>query len=109
VRAPARAARGLWYPTEQVWVALDQDRARPCTSRETKRVIRQLRLRWVSLPKASPDDNPVETIFSDLQLPVLDDSNDADAQTTKRRSSRYLKARNQCQERKVTIAYLPDS
>ena len=98
-----------WYPTQPVWVALDQDRAHPCKSRETKRVMRQLSLRWVSLPKASPDDNPVETIFSDLQLLVLDNSNGPDAATTKRRLSRHLKAQNQCKERRVAIAYLPDS
>ena len=98
-----------WYRTEQVWVALDQDRAHPCKSRETKRVMRQLHLHWVSLPKASPDDNPVETVFSDVQLLVLDNSNDTDAKTTKRRMSRHLKAKNQCKERRVAIAYLPNS
>ncbi len=98
-----------WYPSAQVWVALDQDRAHPCTSRETQRVMRQLNLRWISLPKASPDDNPVKTIFSDVQLLVLDTSNDTNAQTTRGRISRHLKAKNQGKERKVAIAYLPDS
>ncbi|MGH9945489.1 MAG: hypothetical protein ACRD9R_24305 [Pyrinomonadaceae bacterium] len=97
------------YETQASWIGLDQDRAHPCISRETRRVMRQLKLRYVSLPKASPDDNPVETIFSDLQLMVLDNSNDLDAQKTKRRISRYLKARNLCKDRWVRIPYLPNS
>jgi len=64
---------------QEVWVGLDQDRAHPCTSRETKRVMRQLKLHYVSLPKASPDDNPVKTLFSDIQLMILDNSNGLDA------------------------------
>jgi hypothetical protein len=98
-----------WYPTQTVWVALDQDRAHPCKSRETKRVMRELRLRWVSLPKGSPDDNPVETIFSDVQLMSLDNSDDEDAKTTKRRISRHLRAKNRCKDRWVKVHYLPDT
>lgn len=98
-----------WYRTEQVWVALDQDRAHPCKSRETKRVMRQLRLRWISLPKGSPDDNPVETIFSDIQTMILDTSNDPDVQMTKRRISQHLRASNRCKEHWLEIPYLPDS
>jgi DDE superfamily endonuclease len=61
------------YPEAELWVALDQDCAHPCKSWETKGVFRQLKLHWISLPKASPDDNPVETIFSDIQQMVLDE------------------------------------
>ena len=49
-----------WFPNQPLWVALDQDRAHPCKSRNTRRIMRALRLHWISLPKASPDDNPVE-------------------------------------------------
>ncbi len=51
-----------WYPTQAVWVGLDQDRPHPRISRRTRREMRRLKLHWVSLPKRSPDDNPVETI-----------------------------------------------
>ncbi len=98
-----------WYPTQTVWVALDQDRAHPCKSRETKRVMHALQLRWVSLPKASPDDNPVECIFSDIQLMILNNSNDGDAKATQRRISQHLCAKNRSKERWIKIPYLPDS
>lgn len=98
-----------WYPTQTVWVALDQDRAHPCKSRETQRVMRGLKLRWVSLPKASPDDNPVETIFSDVQLMILDNSDDEEAKLTQRRISQHLRAKNRCKERWIKVHYLSDS
>ena len=98
-----------WYPAGQVWVALDQDRAHPCKSRETRREMRALKLHWVSLPKGSPDDNPVENIFSDIQLMVLDNSNDPDPRATQRRISRHLRAKNRRRERWIKISYLPNS
>lgn len=98
-----------WYPSEKVWVILDQDSAHPRKCRQTRRVFRELKLHWISLPKASPDDNPVETIFSDVQLMVLDTSNDPDEATTKKRISRHLRSKNQSKERKIKIGYLPDS
>ena len=100
------------YPEDKypmVWVVLDQDRAHPCKSRETKRTLRQLKLHWISLPKGSPDDNPVEAIFSDIQLMILDNSNDQDAKTTQRRISRHLRAKNRCKARWIKIPYLPNS
>ena len=71
-----------WYPTQKVWVILDQDRAHPHKSRETRRTMRSLKIHWISLPKASPDDNPVEPLFSAVQLNILDNSNAPDPQTT---------------------------
>ena len=53
-----------WYPEAKVWVVLDQDRAHPCKSHETRRVMRELQIHWISLPKASPDDNPCEVGYS---------------------------------------------
>ena len=53
-----------WYPNQEVWVILDQDRAHPRKSRETRRIMRALKLHWISLPKASPDDNTVEVGYS---------------------------------------------
>jgi transposase len=98
-----------WYPTQKVWVVLDQDRAHPCKSRQTRHVMRSLKLHWISLPKGSPDDNPVETIFSDIQLMVLDNSNDPDEQTTQKRISQHLSRRNRRRGRFIRITYLPDS
>jgi transposase len=98
-----------WYPTQTVWVVLDQDPAHPCKSVQTRRVMRSLKLHWISLPKGSPDDNPVETVFSDIQLMILDNSNDQDEQTTSRRISHHLSCRNRRPDRFIRIAYLPDS
>jgi transposase len=98
-----------WYPDQPVWVALDQDRAHPCKSRSTGRLMRELKLHWISLPKRSPDDNPVETIFSDVQLMILDNSNDPNAQTTQKRISAHLRGRNRRSDRHIRINYLYDS
>jgi transposase len=95
-----------WYPDTPLWVALDQDRAHPCKSRETRRVMRRLLLHWVSLPKGSPDDNPVETIFSDVQLMILDNSDDPDTQTTQGRISTHLRGRNRRTDRLIEVPYL---
>lgn len=95
-----------WYPDQEVWVALDQDRTHPRKSRETRRTMRGLKLRWVSLPKGSPDDNPVETLFSDVQLRILDNSDDADAKATQRRISAHLRGRNRRGDRHIAIPYL---
>jgi len=98
-----------WYPEQQVWVALDQDRAHPCKSRATRQALREMKLHWVSLPKGSPDDNPVEALFSDVQLMILDNSNDADISTTQRRISAHWRRRNRRQDRQIRIPYLGDS
>lgn len=98
-----------WYPTQSVWVVLDQDPAHPSKSLQTRRVMRSLQLHWISLPKGSPDDNPVETVFSDIQLMILDNSNDPDERTTRRRISHHLNRRNQRRDRFIRIPYLPDS
>jgi transposase len=98
-----------WYPEPAVWIALDQDRAHPCKSRQTRREMRRLKLHWISLPKGSPDDNPVENIFSDIQLMILDNSNDAEVKATKRRISAHLRGCNSRRDRRIRIPYLPDS
>jgi hypothetical protein len=50
---PGKSARYLcrfmrrlrcWFPNQPLWVALNQDRAYPCKSRHTRRVMRALRL-----------------------------------------------------------------
>ena len=38
-----------WYPTHEVWIALDQDRSHPCKSRQTRQMMRTLKLHWISL------------------------------------------------------------
>lgn len=98
-----------WYPEQEVWAALDQDRPHPCKSGQTRRTMRQLKLHWISLPKRSPNDNPVETLFSDVQLMVLDNTNDPDVRTTQRRISTHLRRRNRRPARQVQIHYLRDS
>jgi len=95
-----------WYPTQEVWVILDQDRAHPRKSGETRRIMRELKLHWISLPKASPDDNAVETLFSDVQLMLLDNSNDLAPPTTQRRISVHWRKRNRRRDRFITIPYL---
>jgi transposase len=95
-----------WYPNREVWVVLDQDRAHPRKSHQTRRTMRELGLHWISLPKASPDDNPVETLFSDVQLMLLDNSNDPDPQITQRRIRAHWRNRNRRRDRFITIPYL---
>jgi len=71
--------------------------------------MRQLKLHWITLPTGSPDDNPVETLFSDIQLMILDTSNDPDIRTTQRRISDHWRRCNRRRQRTVRIPYLPDS
>jgi DDE superfamily endonuclease/Homeodomain-like domain len=71
-----------WYPRAAVWVVMDRDSPHPCKALLTRRVMRSLRLHWITLPKGSPDDNPVETIFSDVQQMILDNSDDPNAPAT---------------------------
>ena len=97
------------YPDQAVWIALDQDRAHPCKSRQTRRMMRQLKLRWISMPKGSPDDNPVEGIFSDIQLMILDNSNDKTVKTTQKRISSHLRRCNRRRNCHIRISYLNDS
>ncbi len=95
-----------WYPTGDLWVALDQDRPHPRISRQTRTCMRALALHWISLPKGCPDDNPVEAIFSSLHAAVLESSNDPDVTTTQRRLSAVLRGRNRRLDRWVEIPYL---
>lgn len=95
-----------WYPNQEVWVVLDQDRAHPRKSRETRRIMRALKLHWISLPKASPDDNAVETLFSDIQLMVPDNSNDPSPKATQQRISAHWRKRNRRCDRYISISYL---
>lgn len=98
-----------WYPKSEVWVVLDQDSAHPCKSHETRRVMRELQLHWISLPKASPDDNPCETLFSDIQLNVQDNSDDPDERTMRKHISYRFTRRNHRADRFIKIPYLWDS
>ena len=95
-----------WYPQCPLRLALDRDPAHPIKARATRAMMRQLRLHWTSLPKRSPDDNPCETIFSDIQQNVLDTTNDPDQHTTKGRISSHLRARNRRADRFIRISYL---
>ncbi|MDB5307690.1 MAG: superfamily endonuclease [Gemmataceae bacterium] len=86
-------------------IALDQDPANPCNAAQTGRAMRQLRLCWTSLPKGSPDDNPVETLFGDIQQAILDNSNDPDGRTTQRRIGNHLRARNRRMDRVIRTSH----
>lgn len=97
-----------WYRDAEVWIALDQDTTHPCKSRMTRQMMRRLKLHWISLPKASPDDNPAEELFSDVKLMVLDNSDDPDARTTQRRISNRFRNRNRRRDRRIRIPYLDD-
>lgn len=98
-----------WYAGRSVWVALDQDRPHPCKCRQTRQVMRELQLHWISLPKRSPDDNPVETILSDVQASILDLSDDREPRQTQKRLSAHLRGRNRRSNRRLRVHYLPDS
>lgn len=98
-----------WYPGCPLRLALDRDPAHPIKARATRAMMRRLRLQWTSLPKRSPDDNPCETIFSDIQQNVLDTTNDPDQHTTKRRITSHLQARNRRSDRFIRISYLEGS
>ena len=95
-----------WYPRGPLRLALDRDPAHPIKARATRAMMRRLHLNWTSLPKRSPDDNPCETIFSDIQQNVLDTTNDPDQGATKKRISRHLRSRNRRSDRFIRISYL---
>jgi transposase len=97
-----------WYPDAEVWIVLDQDTTHPRRSKQTRQVMRQLQLHWISLPKNSPDDNPVEILFSDVKLMVLDNSDDPNPQATQRRISARFRSRNRRHARQIRIPYLND-
>jgi transposase len=97
-----------WYPKRPVRVVLDRDGAHPCKAKQTRRLMRILGLAWTTLPKGSPDDNPVEGLFSDVQQRVLDASDDAEPRTTQHRISGHLQGRNRRGGR-IRVHYLPDS
>lgn len=98
-----------WYRRRQVRMALDRDPAHPCKAQKTRCLMRALGLKWLSLPKGSPDDNPVESIFSDVQQMILDCSDDPDGLTTRRRISAHLRGRNRRRDRRIKVWYLPDT
>ncbi len=98
-----------WYPQNEIWVVLDQDSAHPRKSQTTRRVMRELKLHWISLPKASPDDNPCENIFSDVQQNVQDNSDDANERAMQHRISQRLSKRNRRRDRFIEIPYLRNS
>jgi hypothetical protein len=98
-----------WYPNQSIWVVLDRDSPHPCKSQQTRRKMRQMKLHWITLPAGSPGDNPVEVIFSDIQLLVLDTSNDPNVKTTQCRISRHLRRMNRRKHRHICIPYLPGS
>jgi hypothetical protein len=98
-----------WYPGSEIWVVLDQDSAHPRKSHETRRAMREQQLHWISLPKAGPDDNLCETLFSDIQSNVQDNSDDPDERAMQKHISHRFVRRNRRQDRFIEIPYLWDS
>jgi hypothetical protein len=83
-------------------VALTDPPIHPATLRDAQCIC-------TSLPKGCPDDNPVETLFSPVQIMILDSSNDPDAKATRQRISAYLRGHNRRDDRWIQISYLPDT
>ncbi len=98
-----------WYRKSSVWVVADQDGSNPSRCKRTQGLVRHLGLHWRTLPKDSPDDNPVETLFSDVQQRILQLSNDADAQGTQQRIGWHLRGRNRRRDRAIQVSYLEHS
>lgn len=97
-----------WYPHPYLLVILDHDTTHPQHCAASRRELRRLKIHWLSLPKGSPDDNPIETVFSGLQQGILAGSNAPNVAELKRRISRYLWQRNRGKNRFVQLAWLDD-
>ncbi len=97
-----------WYPGQYILVILDQDTTHPQKCVASRQELRRLKIHWLSLPKASPDDNPIETVFSVLQGEVLAGSDAPDVPTQKQRVSRALHSRNRRKERFIRLRYLSE-
>jgi hypothetical protein len=52
---------------------------------------------------------PMETLFSDIQLTILDNSNDPDAHTTQQRIRAHLRGRHRRRDHRIYIPYLSDT
>ena len=94
------------YGKRKLRLAVDRDSPHPIKCARTRRQLRALGIRWTSLPKGNPDDNPVETIFSDVQQMVLDTSSDTDPAVTRRRISGHLRGGNRRADRRIRVSYL---
>jgi len=94
------------YGKRKLRLALDRDSPHPIKCARTRRQLRALGIRWTSLPKGNPDDNPVENIFSDVQQMVLDTSSDTDPAVTRRRISGHLQGCNRRPNRRIRVSYL---
>jgi len=94
------------YGKRKLRLAVDRDSPHPIKCARTRRQLRALGIRWTSLPKGNPDDNPVETIFSDVQQMVLDTSSDTDPAVTRRRISGHLRGCNHRADRRIRVSYL---
>jgi transposase len=97
-----------WYPSQYILVILDQDTTHPQKCLASRQALRRLKIHWMSLPKKSPDDNPIETIFSLLQRAILAGSDAPDVRELKRRISRFLWQLNRRKDRFVHLGYLDD-
>jgi hypothetical protein len=94
------------YGQRKLRLALDRDSPHPIKCARTRQQLRALGIRWTSLPKGNPDDNPVETIFSDVQQMVLDTSSDTDPAVTRRRIGGHLQGCNRRPDRRIRVSYL---
>jgi transposase len=94
------------YGEQKLHLAVDRDSPHPIKCARTRRQLRALGIHWTSLPKGHPDDNPVETIFSDVQQSVLDTSSDTEQAVTQQRISRHLQGCNRRTDRRIRVSYL---
>jgi len=94
------------YGQRKLRLAVDRDSPHPIKCAQTRRQLRALGIRWTSLPKGNPDDNPVETIFSDVQQRVLDTSSATEPAVTRRRIRGHLRGCNRRADRRIRVSYL---
>ncbi len=92
-----------WYPHQYILVILDADTPHPQHCVASRQEMRRLKIHWLSLPKGSPDDNPLETVFGVLQDEVLVGSAPRDVADQQRQMSRALQRRNRRKDRFVRL------
>lgn len=85
---------------------MDTQHTQHCVA--SRQEMRRLKIHWLSLPKGSPDDNPLETVFGVLQDEVLVGSDPRDVADQQLQISRALQRRNRRKERFVRLKWLDD-
>lgn len=97
-----------WYPRQYILVILDADTPHPQHCAASRQAMRRLKMHWLSLPKGSPDDNPLEIVFGVLQDEVLVGSDPRDVAEQQRQISRALQRRNRRKDRFIHLKWIDD-